>query len=566
MSEEFSRITEESIRKRVGSASLAEGYRYMYSQALSGLELQGNLLKGNCKGRADKVYRVQAQLSENEILDAGCTCPQGMNGRCRHVAALVLTWINRGENFQRSQTIQEILNRLSRKELEETLETLIQRRPELKSVVEKMAPQAVWLQKNLSENDFRCLVEALLINNTDNSLWDAIDSQKLVGEDLIRQREWDKAVQIFVSLYQAIRQRHSQGASVTADEICADCVEDLMRIPMTALDEKQIRKMGEVMFLELGESIETQGTLHKDVVSWMASGSVKQTQLWAAQAWDALHRCSRKAQRRLWGMLCLVFYGSKLDANTQKRLYQEIGWYAELTLQLAREQQFDEIPEALASADDYEVLTAVERLLQMNYPKQAFAVLEIRLKEKPSEILSDWLQKHRLQRQSDEEAIELAQRMFAIRPDKESYQRLRSEGLHAGIWDELQDRCLLQLKQTGQYQLLMDIFLDEWDLERAVFLWQEEPQKFQRSQIFQLAQIAEQTQPVTAIKIYQDLLESQLLAMVEANILSVADAGESVRREIETLVARLKDLMSQTYSANAWSEYVNSLRNRDLNL
>lgn len=566
MSDEFAHITEESIRKRVGSAALAEGYRYMYSQALSGLELQGNILKGNCKGRADKVYRVQVELSENEILDAGCTCPQGMNGRCRHVAALVLTWLNRGENFQRGQTIAEILNRLSRKELEETLETLVQRRPELKTIVEKMAPQAVWAQKSLSENDFRCVVEALLINNTDNSLWDAINSQKLVGEDLIRQREWSKAALLFVCLYQAIRQRYPQGDSITADEICTDCVEDLMRIPMNVVDEKEIRKIGEVMFLELGESIETQGTLQKDIVSWMAAGSAKQVQLWAAQAWDSLHRCSRKAQRRLWGMICLVFYGSKLDSNTQKKLYKEIGWYAELTLQLAREQNFDEIEGALAAADDYEMLAAVERLLKMNYPKQAFDVLEKRIKERPSDVLEDWLKKHRILRQSDEEAIELAQRMFVLRPDKESYQRLRSESLHAGVWDELQDRCLLQLKQSGQYQLLMEIFLDEWDLERAVFLWQDEPDKFPRAQIIQLAQVAETSQPVTSIKIYQELLESQLIALVEANILNASEAGENVRREIELLVSRLKELMTQAYGSNAWPEYVKSLRNRDLNL
>ncbi len=78
--------------------------------------------------------------------------------------------------------------------------------------------------------------------------------------------------------------------------------------------------------------------------------------------------------------------------------------------------------------------------------------------------------------------------------------------------------------------------------------------------------MAEQSQPVTSIKIYQELLESQLIALVEANILNASEAGENVRREIELLVSRLKELMTQAYGANAWPEYVKSLRNRDLNL
>ena len=204
--------------------------------------------------------------------------------------------------------------------------------------------------------------------------------------------------------------------------------------------------------------------------------------------------------------------------------------------------------------------------MKMGFPKQAFALVEKRLETKPSDVLAEWLNGHQVQIKADQEAIELAQRMFTLRPDIESYHRLRSESMRAGIWEETQDQCLLKLKQSQQYELLMDIFLEDWDLERAVFLWQEDPAKISRQQRIQLAQLSEGSQPITAIKIYQELLETQLQSLVEAKISSASAAGEAIQKEIEMLVSRLKTLITRVYGAEAWTEYLASLRNRDLRI
>ena len=546
---------------------MAEGYQYMYSGALSGLELHGSILKANCKGRANKVYRVQARLGDGEIVEAGCSCPDGMSGRCRHVAALILTWLNRGENFQRGQSTKEIIETLSRAELEEILIAIAQRKPDAKILIERYAPQNVDKSMSAEVKDYRSIVEALLVAESSNaSLWETIDALKLLGEDMLRQREWNTAVDIFVNLYQAIRIRHPRKDSPSADEICRDCIEDLMRLSAGSLDSSHMKLVGDVLFQELSDGIEFEGILDKDVLRWMSEMSASQVRKWAAQAWDALHRCQRKAARRLWGMICIIFYGSKLEVETQRKLYQEIGWFGEIAQQLALEQNFDLIPSYLSCAEDYEVLTAVERLLKMGYPKQAFALVDKRIKEKPSDVLADWLKGHQVQIKADQEAIELAERMFSIRPDIQSYHRLRTESLRAGTWDETQDRCLLQLKQSGQYELLMDIFLEDWDLERAIFLWQEDPQKIARPQTIQLAQVAEGTQPITAIKIYQDLLETQLQSLVDAKITSSSAAGEAIQKEIEMLVTRLKSLITRIYGSEAWTAYLASLRNRDFRI
>ena len=565
--DQFTNITEQTIRERVGAAALAEGYQYMYTGALTGLELNGSILKANCRGRANKVYRVQAQLGDGEIVEAGCTCPDGMSGRCRHVAALVLTWLNRGENFQRGQSIKEIVETLSRAELEDVLLQIVERKPDAKLFVERIAPQTVDSRKTLKDKDYRTIVEAALAAESANaSLWEVVDSLKLLGEDMLRQREWDTAVDIFVNIYQSIRLRYARNESNAADEICRDCIEDVMRLSITSLEESRVKQVGDILFKELSDSIELDGVLDKEVIRWMSEAPAGQINRWAAMAWDSLHRREQRSTRRLWGMVCIIFYGSKLEDDTRLKLYQEIGWFGQIAQQMALEHRFEQIPAFFDSADDYEVLIGVEQLVKMGFSKQAFALMEKRLSEKPSQPLSDWLKEHQQQVNADQEAIELAQRMFALRPDIESYHRLRNESLRAGIWDETQDQCLLKLKQSEQYELLMDIFLEDWDLERAIFLWQEDPTKISRPQSIQLAQIAEGSQPIVAIKIYQELLETQLQSLVESKISSASAAGEAIQKEIEMLVSRLKTLITRVYGAEAWTEYLASLRNRDLRI
>ena len=121
-------------------------------------------------------------------------------------------------------------------------------------------------------------------------------------------------------------------------------------------------------------------------------------------------------------------------------------------------------------------------------------------------------------------------------------------------------------EDRGPCPCVLDIFLEDWDLERAVFLWQEDPTKISRPQSIQLAQLAEGSQPITAIKIYQELLETQLQSLVEAKISSASAAGEAIQKEIEMLVSRLKTLITRVYGAEAWTEYLASLRNRDLRI
>ncbi len=54
-------------------------------------------LKALCQGSAASPYRVEVTFSQKGIASTNCSCPVGAGGYCKHVAALLLTWLHEPE-------------------------------------------------------------------------------------------------------------------------------------------------------------------------------------------------------------------------------------------------------------------------------------------------------------------------------------------------------------------------------------------------------------------------------------------------------------------------------------
>ena len=85
-------ITAAAIRDRVGEQSYARGREYFKAGAIRDPRRQGMTLKAGCEGSRPSPYRVEVTFGRRGITAAGCSCPVGEGGYCKHVAALPLTW------------------------------------------------------------------------------------------------------------------------------------------------------------------------------------------------------------------------------------------------------------------------------------------------------------------------------------------------------------------------------------------------------------------------------------------------------------------------------------------
>jgi len=101
---------------------------------------QGMTLKASCLGSSAPSYRVEVALDEEGIAGAECSCPVGASGQCKHIAALLLTWLNNPESFAQIADTQTALEERSKPELIALVRQMLQRYPDLEYLLQLPLP------------------------------------------------------------------------------------------------------------------------------------------------------------------------------------------------------------------------------------------------------------------------------------------------------------------------------------------------------------------------------------------------------------------------------------------
>jgi uncharacterized Zn finger protein len=132
------KVTESMIRARAAPESFQRGQEYCDNDAISNTAIQGLILTGECAGTYAPYYRVRAALDEAGIAETSCTCPYDYGGDCKHVVALLLTYLHHPKQFAVRKAPAELLAGLDRGDLDAILTKLIQEQPELGDRIETL--------------------------------------------------------------------------------------------------------------------------------------------------------------------------------------------------------------------------------------------------------------------------------------------------------------------------------------------------------------------------------------------------------------------------------------------
>lgn len=100
--------------------------------------MEGNVLRALCWGTAPEPYEVEVTIGENEVLSSKCTCPYDWGGACKHVVALLLTYIHQPDVFEvidRKQE-EEQLMALSKEQLIAIVQEMIAEVPKLRRLLQ----------------------------------------------------------------------------------------------------------------------------------------------------------------------------------------------------------------------------------------------------------------------------------------------------------------------------------------------------------------------------------------------------------------------------------------------
>ncbi len=140
MKSQFKQLSEADLRAYSDEASFQKGYDYYLHHAIVEPILSESVLRAFCHGSGLSPYRVVVTLlpagdkSAHKVVSAGCSCPRG--GFCKHLVALLLTWIHQPERFVVRSRLMGRLSEKSREELLALLDQLVQRQPDIEPMVE----------------------------------------------------------------------------------------------------------------------------------------------------------------------------------------------------------------------------------------------------------------------------------------------------------------------------------------------------------------------------------------------------------------------------------------------
>jgi uncharacterized Zn finger protein len=130
------KLTEAAVRVGANPESFARGQSYYQSGAISDTAIQGNVLTGQCEGNSAPYYQVCAELDEAGLLSAECSCPYDWGGYCKHIVALLLTYVYQPQRFARRRPPEELLADVSGEDLAVLLAKLMREQPGLYDRIE----------------------------------------------------------------------------------------------------------------------------------------------------------------------------------------------------------------------------------------------------------------------------------------------------------------------------------------------------------------------------------------------------------------------------------------------
>jgi uncharacterized Zn finger protein len=243
----FKPLTDEIVAGYTDKGSFERGLSYFRNNYIVEAVLRGPVLRGRCMGQSGGPYKVEVILvpvGERgiEVLRTyDCTCPRG--GFCKHVVALLLTWIHRPDEVEARSDVVTLLQDKSREELLAVILGMLKHNPDLDGAVERALLAASpkvstpGAANKLTINPTKIMKQAMsaFAGGYDyewgESGADTSGLEELVetGDSYVEAGQWANAQAVYSAVAEAVIAHYDEIDDESGDvsKIIADCKEGL---------------------------------------------------------------------------------------------------------------------------------------------------------------------------------------------------------------------------------------------------------------------------------------------------------------------------------------------------
>jgi len=555
-------LGEDEVRAWVGQASFARGEGYFLEGRIIAPRIDGNVLSASCQGTRALPYDVEVLLGREGIAAAHCSCPVGGEGRCKHVAALLLTWIRQPNAVTRQEEILEGLQRRSKAELIWLILRMLRRHPDLEVLLRLPVPGA-------SEEDDPAYTEVVeqavhdafvasqgdgaLVAHSVRQFVDLADAHLSHGNKRLASSVYEAIVRIVMARYDEVYDEHWDLL-----KIVVDCALGLARCLSQTDNANErwalLRTLFELRLWHLSQGGYDLGNeIDQVFLSLSDPGERRRLADWAWEALPGGAGYTSEYARRDLGELILALLGDELSDEEYLTLSHEAGLWQRYTQRLLDLGRVNDAVEAIRRANDYQVLRLADLLCDSGHRALAREVVTERLGGAADTRLMEWLQDRAAEDGDPAEALRLAERIFWQHPSLERLEKVRVWAERLDAWPELREGIVTRLAAEGRYALLTRVHLAEKDIERALEAFAQVRSGGGRLPLdslqLEVADALQTERPRIAARLYLEYAEARIKARGRGNY------AEAVR-----YLRRVRKLLRRMDAEDEWTEIITRIR------
>ena len=565
----------QQIREVTSERIFQRGEKLYNLGAVSALARRGDKISARCQGSEPLPYHLWAQLKDGEVIAADCSCPYDWEPNCKHIVALLLTYLHRPQVFEPRLTLRDELMSREKKDLVDIIEEMTALHPEFEDIVEIKAgdnPSNQHMELQIIRQEMKkslVLIGEWLDHTAENKVYELTRR----GSRLALRGDYARALAIYCAILEECNAHDyptdDEGQYVEAVNHTVDCLKEAISqfdfaqhevLRQNALDTLVDTLIWDIEFggIEYGYEAE-------DLILEMAqSADIPRIREHVGLVAD---REITKESFSNWKNEAYESFLMKLDAidsidpeETLKRLQaKELYYlYASKLLDLKRYEDAAEIISTKLQPS-YHLQRGLDLLVEHQQVHTAIQLAEATLENGYDARIADWL--IGLYRQQDDVTSEFRWQFNRMRQDPhiDHYKSLSAVSESPDLWRAIRPQVISELKQKEDYETLTLVYLhdEDWDLAWETLAKVSAPQIHHPSAIlygleFTVAEASREAKPALAIPIYVKYARAEIALRNRKHYERAAD----LLREVRKMYRQMKDSASwQTLIADFRKEF-----------
>lgn len=515
------RIKESAVRRWTDAVYFQRGQDCFEQGTIYDQRRREMTLKSKCSGTQAPFYHQKVLFNSKGIEYAECSCPVGTGGRCKHVVALLLTWVYEPDSFQEVEAIEAALEKRSKAELIILIQQMLEQEPDLDYLLE--LPISVEEKEPLDIKAIRKQAQRAFGGSDIYDEWVStrevernLDSLlKLAGGYLTR-KDPDNAAPIYQTVIETIMDHEDDAMGDEEGALLGviyDCCEALGGCLDSISETKTRREILQALFKAYHwDAIEEGGVGAADcvpeiLVSKTTPEERKEIAKWTRKVMPKGKDWSDGYHREALGRLLLELEADTLDDEAYLKNCRETGRLNDLIERLLQLERIKDAEEAATAAVEYDFLEALDIFTRHKQADLAEKLVTERLeavgRKEIDERLIEWLSKRLKGRGDLADALKLEEQLFWQELNIEQYKKLRKLAKGMNRWEDLRAQIITELKKKKESDFLIELYLLEKEVANALAALETlQPDWGDQYLYLEVAQAAKKQHPREAIRIF----------------------------------------------------------------